>query len=63
MKLCALRPANVRVERDDDELLHAELADELGLALERGQQARRAARGDDRRGMRLEGERRCRRRG
>ena len=33
-----------------------ELADELGLALERGQQARRAARGDDRRGVRLEGD-------
>ena len=47
----ALRAARgeLLVERDDDELLHAELADELGLALERGQQARRAARRDDRR--------------
>jgi hypothetical protein len=41
------------VERDDHELLDAEAGDELGLALDRRQQARRAAR-DDRLRVRVE---------
>ena len=56
MKLCALRPANSASNGMTTSSCDAELADELGLALERRQQARRAARRDDRRGVRLEGD-------
>src|SRR3954447_10091376 len=49
-------PGELAVEGDDDQLLHPELLNELDLALERGQQARRASRGHHRRGMRLEGD-------
>src|SRR3954469_2747646 len=46
--------AELAVERDDDDLLHAQSGHQLGLAVERGQQLRSGGRLDDRDRVRLE---------
>ena len=56
MKSCAVWAIALAVERDHDQLLHAERRDQVGLLLERGQQLRRGLRRDDRARVRFEGE-------
>jgi hypothetical protein len=52
----AAEQAEGGVERDHDQLSHAEFGDEVGLARERGEQLRRVRRRDHGDGVRIERE-------